>query len=304
MTERLTRILILADLEGSSGCWNYTASSFLTDEWCQACLEMSRDVNAVVSALFEAGVKDITIKDFHRTGYNLFPELIDSRADIISGYRRGAIPGIGNHFDAQAVMFLGMHAASGSEGFLAHTMTSRIARLEVNHRLLAEIELFAASLAPWGIRPVFFSGCPVACQQAAAVIEEINCFPIDKSQGPPNFDSGTWRSELAQAAVRSLTNHKTTPYEPLGPFYATVTMREGKGEAAKLARRWKLGQSGAQIRFHSANMDQLYLKLIQLCYLTPAIEKILPLALMIFNFQGLIGIMRARRRLKRWGTFT
>ena len=119
-------------MEGSSGCWSYTASSFLTDEWCQACLEMSRDVSMVVSALFEAGAQTITIKDFHRTGYNLFPELIDSRATLISGYRRGSIPGIGSHCDAQAVMFLGMHAASGSDGFLAHTMTSRIARLEVN----------------------------------------------------------------------------------------------------------------------------------------------------------------------------
>ena len=46
-------------------------------------------------------------------------------------------------------------------------------------------------------------------------------------------------------------------------------------------------------------MIDLYLELIKLCYLTPAIEKILPLALMIFNLQGRIGIIRARRRLKR-----
>ena len=253
----------------------------------------------VVSALFEAGAQTITIKDFHRTGYNLFPELIDSRATLISGYRRGSIPGIGSHCDAQAVMFLGMHAASGSDGFLAHTMTSRIARLEVNQRLLAEIELFAASLAPLGIRPVFFSGCPVACKQAAAVIENISCFPIDKSRGPQNFDSSTWRSELAQAAVKSLTNHRTIPYEPVGPFRATVTMRDGKAAAAKLARRWRFMQNGAQIRIQAVDIINLYLELIKLCYLTPAIEKILPLALMIFNLQGRIGIIRARRRLKR-----
>jgi len=303
MGNRLTHILILADLEGSSGCWDYTASSFLTDEWCRACLGMSRDISAVVSALFEAGAERIAIKDFHRTGYNLFPELIDSRATLISGYRRGPIPGIGHHFGAQAVMFLGMHAASGSDGFLAHTMTSRIARLEVNQRLLAEIELFAASLAPWGIRPVFFSGCPVACKQAAAVIQNLDCFPIDKSRGADNFDSNAWRSELAQAAVKSLTNHQTIPYEPVGPFSATVTMRDGKAVAARLARRWKFERAGAQIRIQAADMIDLYLKLVKLCYLTPAIEKILAPALMIFNLQGRMGIWRARRRLKRWGNF-
>jgi D-amino peptidase len=303
MPDPYTHISIITDLEGSSGCWSYAASAFMTDEWCRACLEMSRDVNEVVRALFDAGVKSIAIKDFHRTGYNMFPELIDSRATLISGYRRGPIPGIGNPTGAQAVMFLGMHAASGSDGFLAHTLTSRIARLEVNQRLLAEIELFAASLKPWKIRPIFFSGCPVACKQAAAVVENINCFPIDKSRGPEGFDSVNWRSDLAQAAVKSLSNHKTRPYEPIGPFDARVTMRDGEAVAARLARRWTVEQVGAEIRIHSASFQQLYLDLIRLCYLTPAIEKVLPLALAAFNLKGQIGIARARRRLKRWGFF-
>lgn len=303
MQNPFSHVLIIADLEGSSGCWSYKASSFLTDEWCRACLEMSRDVSAVVSALFEAGVKTITIKDFHRTGYNLFPELIDSRATLVSGYRHGPVPGIGNPHNAQAVMFMGMHAASGSDGFLAHTLTSRIARLEVNHRLLAEIELFAASLAPWGIRPIFFSGCPVACQQAEAAIDHIDCFRIDKSGGAKNFDARIWRSKLARAAVRSLENHKTVPYAPAGPFDATVTWREGKAAAAQLARRWKLAHQDKRIFIHAADIHELYRQLIKLCYLTPAVTKILPLALMAFNFWGYIGIWRARRRLIRWGAF-
>jgi D-aminopeptidase len=303
MSDPYTHILIIADLEGSSGCWSYAASAFLTDEWCQACLEMSRDVNSVVSALFDAGVKTVTVKDFHRTGYNMFPELIDSRATLISGYRGGPIPGIGNPLDVQAVMFLGMHAASGSDGFLAHTLTSRIARLEVNHRLLAEIELFAASLAPWKIRPIFFSGCPVACSQAAVVVDSINCFPIDKSRGAERFDTRNWRSALAQAAVESLSNRKTKPYEPLGPFDARVTLRDGEAAAFRLARRWKFEQAGAQIRIQRASIHQLYMELIRLCYLTPAIEKVLPLALAAFNLKGRSGILRARRRLKRSGNF-
>jgi D-aminopeptidase len=299
MPEPYTHILIIADLEGSSGCWNYKASAFLTDEWCQACLEMTRDVNRVVSALFDSGVKKVTIKDFHRTGYNMFPELLDSRATLISGYRRGPIPGIGHPMAAEAVMFLGMHAASGSDGFLAHTMTSRIARLEVNRRLMSEIELFAASLAPWKIRPIFFSGCPVACKQAAAVVDNINCFPIDKSRDSERFDPGNWRSGLAQAAVKSLSNRKTMPYEPPGPFDARVTMRDGEAVAAGLARRWKFERVGAQIRIQRDSIHQLYMELIRLCYLTPAIEKLLPLALAAFNLKGRIGIMRARRRLRR-----
>ena len=304
MDEHLTRILILADLEGSSACWNYAASSFLTDEWARACLGMSQDVSSVVSALFDAGVETVTIKDFHRTGYNLLVELFDARARIVPGYRQGPVPGIGNPANAQAVMFLGMHAASGSDGFLAHTLTSRIARLTLNHRYLAEVELFAASLAPWGIRPIFFSGCPVACEQAAAVIENMDCFPIDKSRGPESFDAGVWRSALAQAAVKVLSNQKTKPYRPTGPFEASATLREGKPAAVRLARRWNLEQSGEQIRLRADQMDQLYRALIKLCYLTPLTAKILPLALIGFNLRGRLGIMWARRRLHRLGCFS
>jgi len=100
-----------------------------------------------------------------------------------------------------------------------------------------------------------------------------------------------------------LSNHKTRPYEPVMPFDARVTMRDGEAVAARLARRWKVEQVGAQIRIHSASFQQLYLDLIRLCYLTPAIEKVLPLALAAFNLKGRIGIARARRRLKRWGLF-
>lgn len=301
MDKRLSHILILADLEGSSACWSYKASSFLTQEWAQACLGLSRDLSSVVSALFDAGVETIMIKDFHRTGYNILTELIDPRAVIVSGYRRGPIPGIGSPDKAQAVMFLGMHAASGSHGFLAHTLTSRIAHLTVNDRLLTEVELFAASLAPWNIRPIFFSGCPVACEQAAAVIENLHCFPIDKSRSADNFDANSWRSALAQAAVEALSNDQTIPYRPAGPFDALVTLREGKAMAARLARRWKLPHSGAQIRIQANQMDQLYRALIGLCYLTPFTQKILPLALMAFNLRGLFGILWVRRRLNQLG---
>ena len=162
-------VLIIADIEGSTGCPDYAASAFMTAGWPAACLAMTRDVNTVATALFDAGVPRITIHDFHRTGYNLIPELIDSRAGLIQGYRRGAVPGIGYPDKADAVFYVGLHAASGTRGFLAHTLTSRIARLAVNGRPLSEVELFSAVLAPYEIRPLFFSGCPglVARHRAA-----------------------------------------------------------------------------------------------------------------------------------------
>ena len=64
-------ILIVADIEGSSGCWSYAGSAFMTREGLSACMAMTADVGVVARALRAAGVPAVTIKDFHRTGFNL-----------------------------------------------------------------------------------------------------------------------------------------------------------------------------------------------------------------------------------------
>lgn len=301
MSKRFSRILIIADIEGSSGCWDYRASSFMTPEWGRACAAMTHDVNAVVTALFESGVEHVLVKDFHRTGYNLLPELIDPRAELIYGYHSGSVPGIGEARDVQAVMFLGMHAASGTNGFLAHTLTSRIARLEVNGKPLSEVELFASALAPFGVRPIFFSGCPLACEQAGAAIPNIFTYAINKEAGPERFNAELWRSNLASSSVEALKNDQAAPYRPEGPFTAKVKMRDGDTVAQKLADRWNLSCQEDRILLTAASMGELYQALIRICYLTPLVEKILPVCLFAYNLGGRIGLAWVRRQAKKRG---
>jgi D-aminopeptidase len=290
-------ILILADIEGSSGCGSYRASSFLTRPWANACAAMSRDVDAVVTGLFNAGAQQVTVKDFHRTGYNLLPEMIDRRARIVCGYCQGPIPGLGDPKDADAAMMIGMHAAAGTLGFLPHTLTSRLASLVVNGRPLAEVELFAASLAPFGIPALFFSGCPAACAQARERIEGIHTLPIDKTISPETLDTDRWRQHLAQAAVESLTNVCVMPYRPAGTCHAEITIRDGAAAAAKMADPWGFKRCGAAVRIDAENIHDLYTSLIRLCYLTPLAEKTLPLSLDLYNLVGRLGRLWVRRQL-------
>lgn len=293
-------ILILADIEGSSGCGSYQASSFLTRPWARACAAMSRDVDAVVRALFDAGIQRVTVKDFHRTAYNLLPELIDPRARIVCGYHRGPVPGLGHPEDADAVMMLGMHAASGTPGFLPHTLTSRLASVRVNGRPLAEVELFSASLAPFGIRPLFFSGCPVACAQAQERIPGIHTVVIDKRFPPEALNAETWRRELARGAAAALVAAPPAPFLPRGPFRAVIRIRNGAKAAARMADRWQFERHGATIVLHTPDIHTLYDDLIRLCYLSPLTRKTLPMSLAVFNLMGRLGRRWVYRRLKQW----
>lgn len=263
---------------------------------------MTRDVDMVVAALFDVGVKHVIVQDFHRTGYNLLRERIDPRAEIRSGYRRGPVPGIGNPGNTEAVMFLGMHAASGTDGFLPHTLTSRINWLEVNGRPLTEVELFAASVAPYGLSPIFFSGCPVACAQATEVIAGIDVYPIHKTGERQNFDLISWRHGLAKAAAQSLTNVTTKPYVPRGPFKATVTMRDGVDAAQKIALRWGFDHEGDRVFLQTHTIHQLYIDLIRFCYLTPFIEKVLSYTLVWHRVVGRLGLAAVRLTASRTKT--
>ena len=292
------RVLIVADIEGSSGCWNYAASAFLHKEWAPACEAMTRDVQAVVQALFAAGAEDILIKDFHRTGYNILAEGIHPRARLESGYRVSPVPAMGDPGGAEAVFFLGLHAASGTRGFLPHTMTSRLDDVRVDGRSLPEVALFAALLAPCGIRPVFFSGCPEACRQAAEEIPGITTFPIDKRNGGGYFDARAWRRGLAGKAVTALSNEATRPLAGTGPFDVRVVFREGVSAARQAARRWGLIQEGRAVRFTAADLRELFMVLSRICYLVPALLPVLPLALRLQNAKGRLGLVWVRRQLR------
>lgn len=271
----------------------------MTKEWCRACAGMTQDVSLVVSGLLDAGVKHVIVKDVHRTGFNILPERIDFRAQVISGYRAGPVPGIGDPKDTEAVMFLGMHAASGTAGFLAHTLTSRIQKLEVNGMPMSEVELFSASLAPFGIRPIFFSGCPVACDQAQAAIKTIHVYPINKKTDPRAFDADLWRLGLVNAAIESIRNVATPPYLPEGPFKAEIVMRDGEIAVQKIVRRWGFESEASRIFIHAADIHELYSELIRLCYLTPLMERTIPFMLFLYRLWGRIGLGWVRRCIRQ-----
>ncbi len=301
MASMVRHILIIADIEGSSGCWTRRGAAFLNREWAQACAGMSADVAAVAEALLNDGVEGITANDFHRTGYNLLPERIPSAVKVVQGYQAWPVPGIGDPRPAEAVMFLGLHAASGTRGFLAHTLTSRLSDIRVNGRPLPEVQLFAASLAPYGLRPLFFSGCPAACRQAQAVIPQITTYAIDKSAGRAGFDADAWRAGLAANARDTLHTAAPQMILPQGPLHTVVTFRDGPSPAKAMARRWGVERQHDKIRFVAADMRALYHALIRICYLTPGIEKRLGWFLPLFNARGRLGMAWLRRQLPKHG---
>ncbi len=294
----MTSVLIIADIEGSTGCHNRQDSQLFNDGWVRACVELSRDIDQIGRQLLNSGVSRVRVKDFHRTGYNLFREIIDEGIEIDQGYQIGPIIGIGEARGFNCLLMTGMHAASGTDGFLPHTLTSKFAGIFVNGEPLTEAELFAASVAPAGLVPTFFSGCETACRQAARAIKHIETFMVNKplAETPQSI-----RENLAHAAVSSLNSFSEKPFTPEGPFNVVVKMRDGEKAAAKLRKTWKFPGESDELHFSSDNIHTLYWQLVRLAYLKPFYEKHLATAINIANMSGRLTQIWARRRAKKLG---
>ncbi len=286
MTPR--KILIISDIEGSSECRTRASAKFFGKGWPRACLGMTKDVNAVVTALFDAGVQRINIRDFHRTAYNIIPSLVHPKAVLDQGYATGPVPGLGSPNGFDGLIMIGMHAPSGSSGFLPHTLTSRIARVTINGKLLSEAQLFSAALASFGIPPLYFSGCPEACAHTQKFMPDIHTFAIDKLE--PGFHAPTWRRQLAAASVKSLNYKNSRPYNPEGPFQAVVTMARGKTVARTLAQRWGYKCKDRDIYLEVKDYSTLFRELSRMAFLTPLGEQLIPIALPLYHLMGRAGL--------------
>ena len=296
----MAAILILADIEGSTGCNRREDAQLFNDGWIRACRELSRDLNALCKELKKAGAGRIRIKDFHRTGFNVFRAVLDPEIELDQGYAAGPTIGIGDVTGFDMLMMIGMHAASGTTGFLPHTLTSKFAGISVNDRLLCEAELFAASVADHGIKPAFFSGCPAACAQAEAAIKGLSVFAIEK---PLRAEPALVRQRLAESAAiafnKACRGELPPPYLPSGPFKTTLTMRDGPMAAEKLRKAWSLAGENNASTFTANSMNELYWQLLKLAYLKPFTLRFLNTSLVVANLAGKIAHIWARKRLTR-----
>jgi len=262
---------IVADLEGSTGAWTKAHTLLATPEWQEARVELTRDLNAAAGALFERGVKGVVVKDFHRTGYNLIPAHLDRRVKLVSGYYTGPAVGYGKLHGADFALFVGLHAAGGNvKGFLAHTLTSRIAEILVNGKRICESELFATVLSAFGVPLAFFSGCPAACQEVKQRMNWVVTCAIPKD--PLVYQDRNKRGEFILQARESLRQSilaiPTVEGLPLfamkPPFDCRVIFQE-EAEARKM-NAWGFPQEGRIIRFHSEEFLEMYENLLKIAY--------------------------------------
>ena len=147
---------------------------------------MTEHVAAACEGAIAAGAEDILVKDAHWNGDNIDAAALPREARLIkgwSGHPLFMVQGIDEGFDA--AMFVGYHARAGSGGnALAHTLSgSKVARIEVNGRPVAEHHLNAWAAATVGVPVVMVSGDEALCEDAEDFVPAITTVPVMRGEG-------------------------------------------------------------------------------------------------------------------------
>src|SRR2546422_554602 len=108
---------------------------------------MTGEANAAVAGAFDGGAKGALVNDSHGDMYNLLPEELDPRAELVLGSPKvpgSMMQGFGPEFGV--ALFVGYHAAAGTEAaVLDHTYAGRgLYDVRVGGESWTEAELNAA----------------------------------------------------------------------------------------------------------------------------------------------------------------
>ncbi len=154
------RVYIQTDIEGIAGwCFydnrkNPSIENYMHRRRMRKLL--TREVNAAVTASFDAGADDVIVHDNHGDGYSIFFEELDPRCRIVHGRAWSSgkwMPKLDSSVDR--LVLIGMHAMCGVENAVCpHS------KIEINggEMYLSEATGVAACAGDSGVPLVFVSG--------------------------------------------------------------------------------------------------------------------------------------------------
>ena len=219
------RAFISIDMEGIAGIAYLRQTMRGSDDYPAGRELMTREANAAIAGAFEGGAREVVVNDSHGDMYNLLPEALDPRAELILGTPKvplSMMQGFSADFDV--ALFIGYHAAAGTEAaVLDHTYAGRtLYEVRLNGEPCTEAELNAAAAGVFGVPVGLVTGDDKACAQAAKRLPGIRTVVVKQS-----FGRGVARSlhpSAARAAIQEASADVVaaagdlSPYLPESPY--------------------------------------------------------------------------------------
>ncbi|WP_367568124.1 M55 family metallopeptidase [Lacrimispora sp.] len=183
------KLFISADIEGCAGV--SFAEETHKNEGCykKYAEQMTKEVLAVCEAAYEAGAKEIVVKDGHGDASNIDPLSMPSYVTLIrgkSGHPYNMLFGLDSSFDA--VLYIGYHAAAGNSEFtLSHTSTGNSRQIFLNGQIMSEFLLNSCTAASLGVPVIFIAGDQAICGSAKKLVPDLSAVITKKGTGGSTY---------------------------------------------------------------------------------------------------------------------
>ena len=176
------KVLISVDMEGVSGVVHADHTGRDGKDYDIGRRLMTLEANAAIEGAIEAGADEVVVNDSHGTQRNLLPELLDQRAQLITGSPKPQTMMAGLDATFDAALCVGYHARAGSQGILDHTISGRVVHeILVNGQPQGELGLNAGIAAHHGVPIVMVAGDTACCEQARELIPGIEAAEVKSS---------------------------------------------------------------------------------------------------------------------------
>jgi D-amino peptidase len=252
--------------------WDKHETGTPLDQWQRTL--MTGEVNAAVSAAFDAGAERVKIVE----GHNAIDILqLDSRATIVPAYYPAAPPLQGWDEGFDALLAVGKHAMSGTpDGVLAHTGSKAVDFVEINGIRVGESGQEAAEAGDFGFPLVMISGDTAACREMEELLDDIETAVVKKGYGEHHCEClapAVARERIYRATRRAL--ERLSDFKPFvipGPIrYVQRLKKTYTEEYLESIQRHPHGEviDEHTIAFHGCNVVEAFARRCGLAYTWP-----------------------------------
>jgi D-amino peptidase len=271
----MTNVFVSIDMEGIAGIATLQQVWRGSDDFPASRKLMTLEANAAVEGAFQGGATSVVVNDSHGDMYNLLPEEMDARAELLTGTPKpwSMMQGFGSDFDV--ALFIGYHAAAGTEAaVLDHTYSGRLLyEVRLNGDAVGEAELNAALAGTYGVPVGLVTGDDKACAQANKSLRGIRTVSVKEAYGrgvARSMHPSAAREAIRKAsaeAVRAAGGGELKPYRPDPPFALEADLANTSAADLCAIAPGCMRSGGRTVHFESEDFRDIFRCLLTWTYL-------------------------------------
>jgi len=255
-------VYIVSDIEGVAGVVFYEHRHNQMSPLCHDLLVRNRillteEVNAAARGAFDAGAETVVVHDHHGSGYNIMPERMEKRLELIHGRAEHAVtmavhhPNLDDSIDA--LVLIGMHAKAGTmAGATPHSLVC-VSDGQGGEHELSEATMSMAVAGDVSVPCVFVAGDRAAVEDALTLAPNME-HVITKRHFASQM-ARTISPELSRERIEANVRRGVERASEIQPFHIPGPCRVRVADRNP-AVRWPL-QANTRSTFSEALSDSL-----------------------------------------------